>query len=356
MKQLLRSALGAPFRVINSPQISERYHELGVHRAALKTKVDPIDHVHSLFGKEHWTLRKFNYTVRGKILLDTSLGWALSGLRILPNANATLLEWGGGPPKPNFAKWFAAQFTAKHYERVIWLPYGADNYWHFLNDFLGGLHLLQTEFDIKGTPVLINEQLYAKDYFKEIIGYSDFLSGLCWTPYNSKRWIQTDELLTAHTYYGTRETLQDAIGLLNKLPPVNTTAHQKIFLSRAPGGTRGAKNLSDVHRTLEARGFQIVYCEQLTVAQQQQTINSANVIAGLHGAGMVNIAFHREPTQVTVLEITPEDFINPCFGFLAEELGMNYYCMGAGPRDPSSNFDYSVPIEKLDLFLDKHVR
>lgn len=356
LKTSVRRLLSAPFTLATTidPTRRETYELLGVHKPSLRADERMTQEpVFRLFEEQtqYWTLKKFIYTIKGSIVLDTTLGWAVEGRRVLHFSNTSLVEQLFTPHLPNFFRWLVGRRQATYYPELVWMPFGMGNYWHFLNDFVGALYLLQEIVAERRPPVLIHETLAGSRFFKELVGYSSFLSGLTYVTYTDNEWVRCDSLITARTYFGTRESLRDAISLLDKRPPITTQPVDKIFISRPHTVSRNPSNLLAVEAFFRQHGFRVVLFDALKVSEQADLINSARVVAALHGAGMVNLAFHQHPTEVTVIEIIPEDYINPCYAFLAEEMGMTYHVVGAGARNPADKFSYPVHLEKLEQLL-----
>lgn len=356
IKTSLRRLFEAPFTLSTTvePGRGETYELLGVHQTGLRADERMAQEpVFRLFEAQRWTLKKFIYTAQGNIMLDTTLGWAVEGRRVLHFSNTSLVEQMFTPHLPNFFRWLINRRRATYYPELVWMPFGMGNYWHFLNDFMGAMYLLQAVVAERCPPILIHESLAGTRFFKELLSYSTFLSGLTYVTYTDNEWIRCDRLITARTYFGTRESLHDAISLLDKRPPVTTQPLDKIFISRSHTAARNLSNIQEVEALFTSHGFRIVQFDSLRVYEQIDLVNSAKVIAALHGAGMVNLAFHQHPTDVTVIEIIPEDYINPCYAFLAEEMGMNYHVVGAGERNPADLFRYPMPLEKLERVLQR---
>ena len=99
-----------------------------------------------------------------------------------------------------------------------------------------------------------------------------------------------------------------------------------LYVSRAKS-SRSLPNERDIELSLEARGFRIVYFEELRFAEQLCAVHSADVIVAPHGAGLANLIVARPGT--TVIEIMTQGWANSCYGHLAESLGLNYSCIDA---------------------------
>ncbi|XP_042406264.1 alpha-1,3-arabinosyltransferase XAT2-like isoform X1 [Zingiber officinale] len=106
-------------------------------------------------------------------------------------------------------------------------------------------------------------------------------------------------------------------------------------------GTRQFTNLEEVARTAEAAGFavQVAEAESMTrVAEFARVVNSCDVMAGLHGAGLTNFVYL--PTGAVVVQVIPfgnlETISRGCFKNSSEDAGLRY-------------LDYSVGVEESSL-------
>ncbi len=159
----------------------------------------------------------------------------------------------------------------------------------------------------------------------------------------------------AGTSFGSFATFRRAIALLDRMPPLEARPERRLFITRSPDTQRTPLNIEALERSMVEHGFEVVDFDGMSVLEQRELTNSAAVIVGIHGAGLANLAFHENPAGVRLFEITPADYLNPCFAFMAEEAGMDYYCFAGGPRDRQDYDRFDVPIDPfldvLDLFL-----
>jgi hypothetical protein len=356
LRRVARRLLGTPFRVdrrTDAPGLDLR--PLGTHCPRLRARpVEGFEQAIATFREKRWELHRFTLEVTGDLLLDTSLGWTLRGRDLVQPANYGLTVQAIDYDRPNLLKWARAQLVHDRYRDVVWLPYAPGNYWHFLNDTLGGLKLLIDRYDLSGIPVLIDERARRSRHFAELVGLSTMLSSLDWRETSETRWVRCSRLLTAATWFGSHASFRDAFSLLDRLPPLRSEPRRRLFITRSPNTGRTASNAIELERMLAERGFEIVQFEGLTIPEQRELVNSGMAIIALHGAGMANLAFHEQAAKVRLLEITPADHLNPCFAFMAEEAGMDYHCLVAGPRDYGDRQNFRVPAERLARYLDQH--
>lgn len=69
---------------------------------------------------------------------------------------------------------------------------------------------------------------------------------------------------------------------------------ERIFVTRKDATRRQMKNVTQVEELLQARGFEIIDPGNFSVAEQVQMFSDAEVIVGVHGAGLTNIAYSND--------------------------------------------------------------
>lgn len=99
---------------------------------------------------------------------------------------------------------------------------------------------------------------------------------------------------------------------------------QKIYISRRNAGRRRLINEVDILAQLEARGFTIVFCENMSFLQQVQLFRRTKYLVSNHGAGLTNMLFM--PAGGSVLELRrADDRHNNCYFSLAAAMQLNYH-------------------------------
>jgi hypothetical protein len=114
---------------------------------------------------------------------------------------------------------------------------------------------------------------------------------------------------------------------------------QRIYISRKKVGRRELVNEPEIWDFLSKIGFEIVYCEDLSVKEQVVLFSSSSFIICSHGSALVNLAFCNPKT--IVIDIFNEKHINPCFWFMSKINNLNYhYFLGkAVPIDDNPKND-----------------
>ncbi len=130
------------------------------------------------------------------------------------------------------------------------------------------------------------------------------------------------------------------------------TEGKRLYVSRAESAHRKVTNEDEIIRALEREGFTAVVGQNLTVAEQIRLYADAEIIVGVHGAGLTNILF--APAGALVIDVLDPEHIVGCYYALAASLGQKYWClMGNNEavkdgRSIRKGYDHiSVPVELL---------
>lgn len=141
----------------------------------------------------------------------------------------------------------------------------------------------------------------------------------------------------------------------------SSRSSRKIFISRARARARKIANEADVLQCLAAHGYERVFMEEHTFADQVRLMQGAEFVISQHGAGLTNIMFMRPETRV--LELFREGTgnqnwgrglksakLNPSYPRLAAKVGVNYYCLLCAASDCNAHVsvgDLTVDVDEL---------
>lgn len=126
-----------------------------------------------------------------------------------------------------------------------------------------------------------------------------------------------------------------------------------IYLTRGGSDYRRVTNEDQVRVALGQHGFESIDCNRHTFEQQVQFIASADVIVGVHGAALANLAFAREGARV--LEIFANRDNQKCYWRLARHRRAiyHYFLAHSLPSETDPNrVDLEIPLEKLNRAVD----
>lgn len=128
---------------------------------------------------------------------------------------------------------------------------------------------------------------------------------------------------------------------------------RRLYISRHNADRRRLVQETAILRAMERAGFELVFPEMLSFAEQVRLFASAACVVGNHGAGLTNILFM--PPGGRVLELRRSgDAVNNCYFALAGALELRYYyqlCEPQGVRlDPRAR-DLRVDLGELQQNL-----
>lgn len=106
------------------------------------------------------------------------------------------------------------------------------------------------------------------------------------------------------------------------LPNSPATSGRRVYVSRNRQPHRHLINETELLPVLQRYGFETVYFEDMSFPAQVQLMQETEVLLGIHGANLTNSLFLRPGS--TVVELMSETYINPCYFYLANSLGLRY--------------------------------
>jgi capsular polysaccharide biosynthesis protein len=159
---------------------------------------------------------------------------------------------------------------------------------------------------------------------------------------------------------GTRKSIQilpSAARALRSIAASPPHPRERLFISRSATRRRRIVNEAEVSQLLQDHGFRSINTEDMTVTQQVDLFSRAEVVLGMHGAGLANAVF--APAGATMIELQPQlldDARIVLYWNLAAACGHRYVqlvCREASdrPDTPQSHRDVIVDIRHLDTSL-----
>jgi capsular polysaccharide biosynthesis protein len=243
---------------------------------------------------------------------------------------------------------------------------GNDNYSHWLFDVLPRIALCEEVLDISKVDFFLLPSI-EKKFQKETLDLLNIKKNKCLSS-KAFRHITTSELIvTDHPYCITNNATNDIMNMplwisewLKKKylkKEKKALKHlEKIFIDRSDstsntGHLRKIINESDVKNCLIKNNFKPVILGELHFQKQVEIFNNADVIVGLHGAGLANLCFCKAGTKLVELK---NNTAGTQYENLAIKNGLIYKSISCQP----SKFDYknqfghiNVPIKKLEEFI-----
>jgi len=102
----------------------------------------------------------------------------------------------------------------------------------------------------------------------------------------------------------------------------NKGPKEKLFISRSDSSKRSNSSENTLEKNYISKGYRPVVLSNLSVIEQVSLFRQASAVAGMHGAGFVNLVWS-EP-GVEVEEFYLSSHFNACYHSICEYVGHNY--------------------------------
>jgi hypothetical protein len=226
-------------------------------------------------------------------------------------------------------------------------------YFHWIADVLPRIYSSKKYLD--GYPVVLPASFRHKEYVTSSLNALDvnfhFID-------NDGKLLIKDSLLISHlatTGNYNKKVLNGLKYFIQKSLLADSTKNskRKIYISRANANKRKISNEEELISILNNKGFKIILAEDLSFTDQVLLFSEAEIILGLHGAGLVNMLFMKK--NCYVIEIRRyDDSRNNCFFTLASELDLNYFYLLAEPEGENLHRDNChVNLSQLSKVIDE---
>lgn len=218
------------------------------------------------------------------------------------------------------------------------------NYFHFYNDVLGKLHLLEKAGISPDIPLALGRYALELPFVQQIISRGE-LAGRQWI-------IQDKQYVRAETIYycRTKEAKRERFGTILRLadvPVPNPASQNRVFLTRSQKAARRVENSEEVIAIVRAHGFEVVDTDGMSIAHQMQLFADTRYLIMAHGAGFTNMMY-RQDAPLSILELHADNYLTRDPRELAETFGHVYDELG-GPAIGSNPQHANYRIDAVEL-------
>ena len=239
--------------------------------------------------------------------------------------------------------------TTRHVDKAVWITDDwSSNYFHWMTDALPRLEACADY--INGHAVLL-PMAYSKIWFVQELLALLQIPAIYYDPAFPLSVNET--LVPSHTAPPGNYHKKFIHGLRSRLvvQDTNETSGNRIYISRRKAGKRGLTNEDEVQGILRQHGFKVHYMEDYCLLDQVEIMSEANMLVGLHGAGLTNMLFM--PTRSKILEIRNYgDDRDNCYFTLASEFGHRYfYIQSQADNEDTHTANVTGDLGALDLVL-----
>lgn len=240
--------------------------------------------------------------------------------------------------------WFNELFLLAHY--------GDHNYHHWITWFLPQFRTLRHYELMTGERPQILVQNNPPDWMLQSIKHIGIDLDRCieWnrTPIIARKLIVPNLRVKNSSLFDI--SIEDCNWIRNKTidnldqqPPSNP---RNIYISRKLADTRHVENYRTLENTISNYNFETYCLENLTFRDQVRLFSEANCILGPHGAGLTNILFAPEGTQV--IELMPDNRLNAHY-YLLSKINNHDYDMLLCDYLDNNNIFVNIPDLKAKL-------
>jgi hypothetical protein len=285
------------------------------------------------------------YHIKGDLVIEPDFGLVINKGRQFVKESGTLSHLFLKPSLFKYIKhsYFRRNYT--EYETLIHCDgFVGINLCHFVYDTINPiLFMYERKMITKDSPILISEKVFQTSFFQFFLKNTS-LGELRWIVQKNNEWISVKEVKKA---FVSMEIFKATYGLLS----IEKNPRRKIFLNRKTSFQRNITNIDRLMPILHHYGFEEVYAEDLSYAEQVKLFSEVKFFVGIHGAGLTNL-LHADISSLHVLEIFSESYVHASFYRFLRILDVKYYDAISG-TSLDLNWNYKVHPHEFELKLKK---
>ena len=243
-------------------------------------------------------------------------------------------------------------------DRVVWVTDDwSKGYFHWLADVLPKLVIAADH--LSDSTILLPARFADSDLVKDSFGRFGI---------GDLEFISENETVIAHRLYlpvHAAESGDFDEATVNEIRRIMTAdIHQeldpnkRIYISRSRAKRRKVNNDDEVSAILADFGFETIFAENFSFAEQARLFSSVGYLVSIHGAGLSNMLFMAAGSRV--MELRKNDpRVSNCFFNMASALEHEYYyqlCPATNEAQAPYSADLVVDIHKLAESLVRLVR
>lgn len=222
------------------------------------------------------------------------------------------------------------------------------NVFHFYNDILTKIFIFRANF--AGIPILIGEELFYSKLFQFYLQFS-FVKNNNWKIVSKNKYLYAKKMYIIKPPEYDAEKLKlivDKVLVKNKLLQANNL---RLFINRKNSTGRTINNFNELEPILLINNFIILYLEDISIEEQIDYFSCANIIIGIHGAGLTNMIFSYK-NNPQVIEITAADFIPTHYYWLCNKFSYKYNLfLGSNLANKDGKTSFTININRLSNII-----
>jgi len=296
----------------------------------------------------------------GDLLIEPKYGYVIDAPLRLIEHSMPPSEWARDPRFMHLigvpSTWAAALARAgvtprTRVPRVLSLRhFWETNYFHFLCDVVPKLRLARECGIPDDVPLLVGGRLFRQPFFQRAMRRG-LLQGREFVVQDGD-YLAAEDVVFARSEGPVRANLEWTALALGA-PNADPNGHRRIFLTRQKSRGRYLLNQDELLPTLKRWDIELIDTDTLTLDEQMDLFSRADVVVGIHGAGLANILYRRGG-NCSVLELYPPGELVATNAWIAGQLGFNYKAIrGYAPQTVERFTPFSIDAEQFALRLEQ---
>jgi hypothetical protein len=255
-------------------------------------------------------------------------------------------------------------------EGILLVGNNSNNYYHYTFEIIAKLYLLEELNIDKNIPLILDYCVEITPQFKELLKYvcgcsREFIFIEKGTVHSVQNcyYISPVNIIPQNFRKLSSVKSRDCLFDPRSIDFIRNKCFQfmasddfpsKIYIARKKATQTRDYNEEEVITLFKENGFEVIYPEMLSIAEQVKLFNSADFIAGASGAAFTNLAYCNNSCKVLIIMAYCIDL--SIFSTVAKYVGVDlqYYSTNPSsyiPKDLHVNF--KVDINDLKITLDK---
>lgn len=211
---------------------------------------------------------------------------------------------------------------------LLYTSISKDNYFHWLNDVLPKLAILEKSGLIKKIDYFLvpglNKEYQISSLKKLNITQNKLIDATVYQHIYAKKLISIEHIYLKKNFVEDVKTIPAWLSawFKNRFIKKNTIATQKIYITRKNSEYRKILNEDELIKLLVSYSFKIISLENMSFNQQIKTFNKSKIVVGVHGAALSNSFFQKKNTNI--IEIAFENS-NSAIKGIAKSSQLKYF-------------------------------
>ncbi|GAA4753671.1 glycosyltransferase family 61 protein [Flavisolibacter ginsenosidimutans] len=239
--------------------------------------------------------------------------------------------------------------------------WSANNHYHFHADLLPKLTLF-TPQELAGLVLLLPDSFYSRKVAPELLKLFNFKPKAI--EYIHYRDSNRGKVFVRNCLFIPKltESHENHTILIEKLkqtlqPAQEENSPKRVYLKREDTSFRILLNAKEVESVLESFGFTPVPFDNLPLKDQIRTVANADILLGMHGAGLTNVLYMRKDSHLVEFRRDGKHF-GHLYWHMASAAGVNYSAVFGEPDNPNLALEgigcnLSLDVEHLKRVLER---